>query len=383
MKQIYLDHAAATPVAADVFKAMEPFFSSKFYNPSALYANAQQVKKHISSARTLVADSTGVRPAEVIFTAGGTEANNLAIQGIARKFPNAHFVYSALEHESVREPINWLTKNGWTASEVLPAQNGIVTPVSIGNVITDSTVLVSVMYANNEIGTIQPIQEIAKILQSIRVNRKARGITLPLYFHTDACQAGNYLSLNLHKLGVDVMTLNGGKIYGPKQSGALVALRHVKFSPLLFGGGQEQNMRSGTENVAAIVGFALALKEAQSCKKDESKRHSTLRDGFIDKLLALSSKISVNGDLKHRLPNNIHITVAGSDNERLLFALDEEGIQAATGSACSASNSESSHVLRAIGLNDEQARASLRFTIGRETKSADLRRVSTVLKQLL
>lgn len=366
-----------------VLKAMYPYFSKKFYNPSATYGAAKQVKEALTAARRSVAHALGVKSNEIIFTAGGTEANNLALRGVLQQFPNTHIVTTALEHDSVRAPLTAHAGQGWSVSEVLPEPDGRMNAVRLAEAVTDKTVLVSIMYANNEIGTVQPLKPIAMALEKIRQQRRVAGNQLPLYFHTDAAQAGNYLDLHAHKLGVDLMTLNGGKIYGPKQSGALFVASHVTIVPLLNGGGQERGLRSGTENVAACVGFAKALEIAQETRADEAGRLKELQALFIQLIRTHMPMARINGSLKHRLANNVHITLPGQDNERLLFVLDERGIQCAAGSACSASKEEPSHVLKALGLSDEEARASLRFTMGRLTSATAIKAVVKTLSELV
>lgn len=357
-----------------VLTAMQPYFAEQFYNPSATYDVARAVKKNLEAARAKVALVLGSRPAEVIFTAGGTEANNLAIRGIAEQFPGSNSIISAIEHESVLAPAKL------SAHQLAPVdQSGIVDVKALIALIDDQTVLVSVMYANNEVGTIQPMSEIAQALKAIRRERQASGNQLPLYFHTDAAQAANYLDLHVSRLGVDLMTLNGGKIYGPKASGALYVSSHVELKPQILGGGQERGERSGTENVAAIIGFAEALRTAQGLRHDEAKRLQALQKFFYEQLKEKLPTASINGSLSQRLPNNVHMTIPGQDNERLLIELDEAGIIAAAGSACSASNEEPSHVLKAMGISDADAQASLRLTMGRAT---DQEAVETTLKTL-
>lgn len=364
---IYLDYAAATPLDSDVLTAMKPYFSQKFYNPSAGYTSAQQVRKDLDLARAQVAHWLGARSSEIIFTAGGSEANNLAIHGLMRQYPEANIVVSGIEHESVLT-----TAEHYDYREVGVCADGTVNLDDLFNKIDDNTVMVSIMYANNEIGTIEPIGDISRKVAEVRTARTAKGNKLPIYLHTDACQAANYLDLHVARLGVDMMTLNGGKIYGPKQSGALYIKGDIKLLPLIDGGGQERRLRSGTENVAGAIGFSRALGIAQSLRQTEVKRLRELQLQFFESIEDQLPLAVVNGSKKQRLPNNVHLTFPGIDNERLLIQLDEAGVQAAAGSACSASDEEPSHVLKAIGLSDAQAQSSIRLTMGRATESANI-----------
>jgi cysteine desulfurase len=364
---IYLDHAAATPLDNRVLEAMLPYYTDKFYNPSALYLPAQAVAKDIAAARAGVAMILGSRPSEIVFTAGGTEANNLAIHGIMRRYPGANIVISAIEHDSVLEPATQYDNCRLTVNA-----QGMVDIASLRAAINDKTVLISIMYANNEIGSVQPIKDVSKVIKIVKKERHQAGNTMPLYFHTDAAQASNYLDLHVARLGVDLMTLNGGKIYGPKQSGVLYVRGGTILQPLISGGGQEHGVRSGTENVAACIGFAKALMIAQEMRHTEGKRLQELQSQLLADVAKLLPTAVVNGSLKKRLPNNVHLTFPGTDNERLLLQLEEQRILSAAGSACSASNDEPSHVLRAIGLSDKEAQSSLRFTMGRATTRADV-----------
>lgn len=372
---IYLDHAAATPVEPSVFKAMQPFFTDKFYNPSANYLAAVEVRKSLDQARAKIAHWLGSRPSEIIFTAGGTEANNLAIHGVMKQYPLGNVVISAVEHDSVlKAAANYECR----IVEVLA--DGQIDLADLRKKIDSKTVLVSIMYANSEIGTVEPVREIAKIVSEKRTERDGK---LPLYLHTDACQAGNYLDLHVARLGVDLMTINGGKIYGPKQSGALYVKASVNLLPLINGGGQERGLRSGTQNVANAVGLADALEFVQTDKNQECDRLRKLRDEFIYQIQLHIPEVVINGSLKKRLPNNVHLTFPGQDNERLLIQLDQVGIMAAAGSACSASSETPSHVLKAIGLTDDYARASVRFSLGRSTTQAMVHKTADTLATLL
>jgi len=375
---IYLDHAAATPLDPDVLTAMQPYFAQQFYNPSASYIPAQKVRTDLEQARVDVAAQLGARASEIIFTAGGTESDNLAITGIMRKFPGANVVVSAIEHDAVLEPARQFNCFATPVDE-----QGLLRLDDLASKITDRTVLVSVMYANNEVGTIQPIRKVSLLIEKIRNERRQNGNVLPIYLHTDACQAANYLDLHVSRLGVDLMTLNGGKIYGPKQSGVLYVSSKVRLQPLVRGGGQERNLRSGTENVAACIGFAKALELVQASRQVETQRLSALQTLSFTLIQDKLPGAIINGSEKHRLPNNIHLTLPGQDNERLLMELDERGILAAAGSACSASDEEPSHVLRAMGITDADAQASLRITMGQETTEADIRTFVDTLSTLI
>lgn len=371
---IYMDHAAATPLDGQVLAAMRPYFSDQFYNPSATYGPARQVAADLQAARAKVAHWLGARPSEVIFTAGGTEANNIAIAGVMRSYPQANVVVSAIEHEAVLRPAA-----AYDCRLVPVGADGLVDVEAMGACIDEQTALVSVMYANNEIGTIQPIRRVAAMVQAVRRQRQAAGNTTPLYLHTDACQAAAYLDIHASRLGVDLLTLNGGKIYGPKQSGILYVHGSTGLEPLLRGGGQERGLRSGTENVPACIGLAEALDSAQRRRHEETARLQPLQKLFIDTLAEQVPAARLNGSSKQRLPNNVHITVPGYDNERLLLGMERHGVLAAAGSACSASSDEPSHVLDAIGMPVSEIQASLRFTMGRGSDETAVRRAVAAL----
>jgi cysteine desulfurase len=391
---IYLDYAAATPVDPAVLEAMEPYYQDAFYNPSASYEPARRVAKDVDAARSKIARWLGARGSEVVFTAGGTEANNLAIAGIMAQYPDGNLITSALEHPSVAVPARQYE------ARVAPVTvQGIIDVEQLEKLIDDRTVLISVMYANNEIGTIQPLRKIAAIVNKKRRERSSKhgrgsqplgskrnpGVShkpYPLYFHTDAAQAAGYLDLHVSRLGVDLMTLNAGKIYGPKQAGALYVRGGMELRPLIRGGGQERGIRSGTENVAHIIGFAEALDLVQTARHEEAQRLQKLQEHFFDLIEQNLSGAVINGSRKNRLPNNIHITIHGSDNQRLIMELDARGILCAAGSACGAGSGTASPVLAAIGLDEQTARSSLRFTMGRGTTEAHVRRTVAALAEL-
>jgi cysteine desulfurase len=375
-KKIYLDYAAATPMDSLVLRAMEPYFTHKFYNPSAAYLASKTVRHDLDGARAVLAGWLGARPSEIYFTAGATEANNLALKGTMNKFPDGELLISSIEHDSVLEPAR-LYKN----KEIPVNEAGIVKVVELEKLINSKTVLVSVMLVNNELGTIQPIKEIAAVIAKIRGERLKSGNKMPLYLHCDAAQAGNLFNLYISRLGVDMLSINGGKIYGPKQTGALYVRAGIELQPLVVGGGQERNLRSGTENVAGFIGLATALHAAQTGKVKEVKRLNQLRNLFVDRLRSNVPKAQANGSPKHQAPHILHVTFPGVDNERLMMELDELGIECAVGSACSASSLKPSHVLAAIGMSDELARSSLRFSFGRTTKEKDIEKtVNTICK---
>jgi cysteine desulfurase len=370
---IYLDYAAATPVDDRVLAAMRPFWQEQFYNPSANYMAGRQVADKLQEARRRVAAALGTKPSEIIFTAGGTEANNLAIDGVMQQYPQANLLVSAIEHEAVLQAAQRYNH------KLIPVdQKGLVELPSLEALINDQTVLISVMHANNELGTIEPLPAIGRLVSQVRQRRQKAGNQLPLYLHSDASQTANFLAVKPSRLGVDLLTINGGKMYGPKQSGALFVHTGLRLQPQIRGGGQERGLRSGTENLANITGLSVALELAQASHKIESKRLADLQQRFEQELQKAIPSLLVNSH-GPRLPNIVHITIPGTDNERLMMELDQKGIICAVGSACSASNDEPSHVLKAIGLTDEQAQSSLRFSMGRQTT---WRQLLTTVKQL-
>lgn len=364
----YFDYAAATPILPAAQKAMAEFYSKEFYNPSALYLDAKRVNQKLQSFRYDIARELGSKPSEIIFTAGGTEANNLAIQGVLTKFKGSKVLYSAIEHESIIQPCE---KFNHKAIRVSPS--GLIDFDNLSSNIDDDTVLVSIIYANNEIGTIQNISKISQLIKVVRQDRLQRGISLPIYLHSDACQALNYLDINVSRLGVDLLTLNAGKIYGPKQCGALFVKGSTVINPIIYGGGQEKSLRSGTENIANIAGFAQALVTVRSDYKQQNVKLQELQKYLVDNLCATGYGELCGPIIGYRLPNNISITFNNTDNERLVMELDELGFQIATGSACSASKEQSSHVLKAIGLDDKKAYSTIRISMGRYTTLNDVK----------
>lgn len=374
-KTVYLDYAAATPIDPEVLQTMLPYWDKKYGNASSMHESGRRAKGAIDGARAAVADVLHCEPQEIIFTGSGTESDNVAVLGAARAArPHGnHVIISAIEHKAVLESAQQLKKEGFEVS-ILPVDaRGTIDVDACLKLVTGNTVLVSVMYANNEIGTVEPIQKLSDALRALRA-----GSPFPL-LHTDACQAAGFLTLNVAQLGVDLMTLNGSKIYGPRGVGALYKKKGVRLLPLIVGGEQEQHLRAGTESVPLIVGFAAALTKAERLRAQESARLSALRDFFIDRLLGKIPQAMLNGHPTERLPNNIHVSIPYIEGESILLMLDKHRIEASTGSACSAYDLQPSHVLLALGQNAELAHGSIRFTLGRNTTQEELEYVLSIL----
>ncbi|HDH04080.1 MAG TPA: cysteine desulfurase, partial [Candidatus Campbellbacteria bacterium] len=385
----------------------------EFGNPSALYKEGREARKAVETARADIAETIGARAEEIIFTNGGTESDNLAIFGVAygasrkltslktgitgnlteAKLPagakNFHIITTKFEHHAVLKSCEALEKQSFDVTYINVGEDGIVNPKDVEKALRPETILVSIMYANNEIGTIQPIAEIAKVIKNYKKKKlEIRNSKLEIngktpFFHSDACQASEYLDLNVEKLGVDLMTVNGSKMYGPKGIGFLYAKRGVKLSPLLYGGGQEKHLWPGTENVPAIIGLAEAIKIAQREKGDESERVGEMRDYFIKRLLGEVPKTFLNGNIERRLPNNINVSVLGIEGEAVVLYLDEYGIACSTGSACTSENFEPSHVILALGKPHAYAHGSIRFTLGKCNSKKDVDYTADVLKNVV
>ncbi|MCL2037989.1 cysteine desulfurase [Candidatus Saccharibacteria bacterium] len=370
---IYLDYAAATPIDEKVLVAMTPYFREQFFNPSASYLPARQVRADLDQARHSIAQIIGARPAEIVFTAGATESINLALAGM-----NGAILTTAIEHPAVLETAK--SRGG----KVLPVdKKGRIDLNNLEKELTDNVEIVSIGYANNEIGTVQPLKEIAAIISKVKEDRRERSVKTPLLFHSDASQAAGILDLNVARLGIDLLTLNAGKFYGPKQVGLLFVRAGVELKPLIRGGGQEMGLRSGTENVAGAIGLAKALEIAEKHRGSEVKRSQTLRDDLEKFLADEFPEIKINGDKKHRLPNLTNFFLPGLDGERAVFALDERGVMVATGSACAANKGTRSHVLTAIGLDEDLADGSLRISLGRPTTTDEIEEVKKILMGVL
>lgn len=364
-KPIYLDYAAATPLDERVFAAMQPYLIEHFYNPSAAYTAGREVRTALDGARQTLAATIGGKRDEVVVTAGATESINLAFRGLLE--PDDHVVIGATEHPAVRAIA------GEYDFAVAPSDaRGVIKPESVLSVITDKTKLVSITAADSELGTVQSLSKIAEVIEQVRRDRRLRGIAQPLYFHSDASQAAGVIDLHVARLGVDLLTLNAAKCYGPKQVGLLWSLAQVRLKPLIFGGGQERGLRSGTENVAGAVGFATALYGAQKHRHSESDRVRQLRDRLQAKLQIAIPALVVNGSAKKRLPGHLHISLDGLDAERVVFHLDTLGVQVATGAACAANKGTRSAVLDAVGMAESLADGSLRLSLGRQTSENDV-----------
>lgn len=366
---IYLDHAAATPMNPQVRAAIEAYESRYFYNPSSPYLPAVKVRRAFEQARADLAHAIGAKPAEIIMTAGATESINLALGSF-----EGHLIIPAIEHASVLA-----SARAGNHSIVPVNHHGLVDPHDIECAIRPDTELVSVGLANNEIGTIQPLRAISQVIVRERQRRLAAGDMRPIWLHTDASQGAGQTNTDVATLGVDLMTLNAAKIYGPKQVGLLWAHRAVQLRPRVVGGGQERGLRSGTENVAGAIGFAVALTEAVAHRKEEAQRLGALRDRLQRTLLEAFPQAVVSGHKKHRLPGFLHISFPHVDAERVVFLLEDRNVLVGTGAACAANKETRSHVLSAIGLPDELADGSLRLTLGGLSTEENTERAARII----
>lgn len=374
MKRVYLDHAATTPMHPEVLTAMLPYLSDTFGNPSSIHSFGQEAKGAIAKARETIAALIGAKNDEIIFTSGGTEADNFAIKGVAyaNEHRGNHIITSPIEHHAVIEPVKFLEQRGFRVTYLPVDQYGMVDPQDVGKAVSEKTILISVMHANNEIGTIEPITEIGRIAKEMGI-----------YFHTDAVQTVGHIPVNVNELGVDLLAMSAHKLYGAKGVGALYVRKGTKIAPFMHGGEQERRRRASTENVPGIVGFARAADIARGEMRTEAERLALLRDRLIEGLLDKIDWTQLNGHPSKRLPNNVNVSVQFVEGESMLLNLDMEGIAASTGSACSSSSLEPSHVLLALGLSHGQAHSSLRFTLGRETTVDEIDRVLEVLPPIV
>lgn len=373
---IYLDHAATTPTRREVLEAMFPFFQQSYANPSSVHSAGREVAAAHEEARQRVAAVLGCTPGEIVFTSGGTESDNLALIGVAesRRSRGNHVVISAIEHEAVLQSAGELKRREFRISVVPVDEFGVIHPGEVADAVTDQTILVSCMYANNEIGTIQPTRDIVAAVH---------GVNPATLIHTDAVQAPGALPLDVSALGVDLLSLSAHKTYGPRGAGILYVRNGVELRPIIHGGGQESGRRSGTENVAATVGMAEALSLADSERVAETARLRTLRDRLIDGVLNIKPDARLTGHPTDRLPGHVSFAFSDRSAESVLVDLDREGIMCSSGSACHAGMTDPSHVLLAIGLCESEARNGLRMTLGRDTDDADIDQVLAVCSKLL
>ena len=364
---IYLDHAATTPLDPEIFGAMEPYLRDEFGNPSSIHGRGQRARMAVDAAREQVSEAIGAHPSQIVFTSGGTESDCAAIRGAVAGKACAHVVTTTIEHEAVLETCRQLERDGVAVTYVGPGAEGIVEPASILRALRPQTALVSVMHANNEIGTIQPIAEIAMACQD-------RGILC----HTDAVQTVGAVPVELSALPADLLSLSAHKFYGPKGVGALYVRNDSTWRPQQHGGGQERNRRSGTENVAGIVGLGAAITKAVRLQDSVAERLAQMRDFLFDSLCGRADG-DVNGSRAVRLPGNVNVSFLGFSGEALIMALDQLGVQASSGSACSSGSTEPSHVLQAIGSAPDASRAELRLTLGRENTWEEVRAAAEII----
>jgi len=371
MKNIYLDYSATTPIDKRVLKEMQPYFTEKFGNTMSLHSFGQKSKFALETSREVFADIISAKPNEIIFTSSATESNNLALKGVAFSKKSGHIIISSIEHPSVMEPVKWLQKQGFEITKLPVDKFGMVDPEDVKKEIKENTILVSVMHANNEIGTIQSIKEIGKICREKKV-----------LFHTDASQSFGKIKIDVAKDNIDLLTASSQKIYGPKGAGLLYVKQGIILTPLLHGGGQENGLRGSTVNVAAIVGFAKATELCIKEIKKETKRQVNLRDYLIKNVLKIKNS-RLNGHPLKRLPNNANFSFDFVEGESLLMQLDMEKIACSTGSACASFKLEPSYVLLALGLKPEQAHGSLRVSIGRLTTKKDIEKIIKILPKIV
>jgi cysteine desulfurase len=389
MRKVYLDYAATTPVDPRVKKYIQKYFTNIFGNTHSIHTVGQLAYQEVEKSRNFIAKMLNCEPEEIIFTSGGTESNNTAIKGIffaqRKYYKKLHFITSTIEHHAVLEPLKFLEQNFRDEVEIsyVPVEeNGIINVDKLFSYIKDNTIFISIMHANNEIGTIQPIEEIGKRLHILNEQRK-KGNKPKIYFHTDAVQTFGHIEVDVKKLNVDLLSISGHKFYAPKGVGVLYVKKGTKIEPLLHGGGHEFGLRSSTVNVTGIVGLYKAAEIAKNEMEEENKRIKVLRDKLLDGILKTIPEVVVNGDLEKRLVNNLNISVAGIESESVLIALDRKGIYISSGSACSSGSLEPSHVLLAIGRDAVLSRGSLRFTLGRFTKEEDIDYVLKILPKVI
>ena len=369
---IYLDNAASTRIHDDVLNSMLPFLKEQYGNPSSIHRQGRLTRKAVNKARKQIASIINADPAEILITSGGTESNNTALNGIASQFPTSHIITTSIEHDAILEPCKKLNSNGFKVDYLPVNKFGMINPSDLEDIISEKTSLVSVMFGNNEVGTIQPIQKIAKICHENQI-----------IFHTDAVQAVGKITVDVKELDIDLLSISSHKLHGPKGIGALYIKNGVKINPMILGGGQEFRLRSGTENVANIVGFGQACEIAQNHLTENNSLVNKLQSELVKKVLAEIPEVTFNGHEEYRLCNNAHFTFLGVNGEDLIIKLDEYGIAASTGSACSVNTQKASHVLEAMGFSLEQITGSLRLTVGIFNTENEINETVEILKKII
>jgi len=374
MKKIYLDHNATTPMRPEVLDAMLPYLKEKFGNASSIHGFGRDAKVALEEAREKVAEILGALPSEIFFTSGGTESDNLAIKGTA--FANTkkgkHIITSKIEHHAILESCKFLEKEGFEVTYLPVNSRGMVDPEDLSNAIRDDTTLVSIMYVNNEVGIVQPIEQLSKIAKKMKV-----------YFHTDAVQAAGKIPIDVQKLNVDMLSVSGHKIYGPKGVGAIYIRKGVRIAPLSHGGHHERSRRAGTENVPAIVGLAKALELMVGEMENQNKHLRNLTEAFYKKLMESIPDVVLHGDLDRRIPNTLNLSFKGVEGESIILSLDMKGVAVASGSACTSGTLEPSHVLSAMGVDPAIAQGAIRFSFGRDNVMEDVEYVARILPEIV
>ena len=369
---IYLDNAASTQIHSDVLDSMLPFLKEQYGNPSSIHRYGRLSRKAIHKARKQIASLINANPAEILITSGGTESNNTVLIGISSQFPDSQIITSSIEHDAILEPCKKLISNGFQVNYLSVDKSGMINTMDLKNIISKKTSLVSIMFGNNEVGTIQPISEIVKICHENKV-----------VFHTDAVQAVGKVAIDVKELGVDLLSISSHKLHGPKGVGALYIKDGVKINPVILGGGQEFRLRSGTENVASIVGFGQACEIAQNNLIENSSLIKKLQTLLVKRVLDEIPEVTFNGHSEYRLSNNAHFTFLGVNGEDLIIKLDEYGVAASTGSACSVNTQKASHVLESMGFSLEQITGSLRLTVGIFNTENEINKTVDILKKVV
>ncbi|WP_418792281.1 cysteine desulfurase NifS [Phosphitispora sp. TUW77] len=374
MNKIYLDHSATTRTDEDVASAMLEYMTDNFGNPSSIHSFGRSARKPVEEAREKIAQAIGAEPNEIIFTSGGTEADNLAVRGVAyaNKKRGNHIITSSIEHHAVLDSCKALEREGFQVTYLPVDEYGMVNPDDVRNALTDQTILVSVMHANNEVGTIQPIKEIGAVARENGV-----------FFHSDTVQSIGKIPVNVNELNIDLLSVSAHKFYGPKGIGCLYMRKGVRMLPISFGGSQERKRRPGTLNVPGIIGFGLAIEKAVKSQPEQASSQALLRDKLIKELTNKIDYVKLNGHPTERLPNNVNLSFQFIEGESLLLSLDMKGIAASSGSACTSGSLDPSHVLLALGLSHEIAHGSLRLTLGKDNTEAEIDYVIQVLPEIV